>query len=162
MFVLADSVSTSTVSENGFATRKAEARPCRPHWHGTGAEGDMGSIRERDGKFFAQFVDGDARRRELLLDARNRREAALMLAELERRARRQREGLEPVVSRADNRTVVDLMVHWLGRLAGSPGYAQEANRVQVHIQCDAIGRVPLRTLRTERLNAFLAEKEQSG
>jgi hypothetical protein len=51
------------------------------------------------------LVDGDNRRRELRLDARNRREAALMLAELEQRSRRQRQAFEPMVSRDDKRTV---------------------------------------------------------
>ena len=66
------------------------------------------------------------------------------------------------MSRDDSRTVNDLMAHWLDCLEGSAGYAQEANRVRVHIQKGDIGRLPLRNLRTERLNAFLSEKEQGG
>jgi integrase len=161
-FESAVSVSTSTASESGFELRKAERSPFRPLAGPTIGERDMGSLRERDGNFFAQFVDGDNRRRELRVDARNRREAALMLAELEQRARRQRQGLEPVVSRDDSRRVSDLMAHWVECLKGSAGLPQEANRVQVHIQGGEIGRALLRTLRTERLNAFLSEKEQSG
>jgi hypothetical protein len=73
----------------------------------------MGSVFKRDGIWLLKFKDGGDTWVQERTKAQSKTEAKALLVELERRAERQRHGLEPLTQNPEGWTLADLMRWWL-------------------------------------------------
>ncbi len=122
----------------------------------------MASVYRKSGRWYVRYVNGAGRRVAVATVATTKRDAARVASELERRAWHQRQGLAPLPSDS-TWTVGDLAQWWIEAHASKLlGYETEKGRVRLHILEAPLAAVPVRSLDTARVNAYLAEREALG
>ena len=102
------------------------------------------------------------RRKVSLAEAKNREQAKRLEQDLRMKARRQREGLEPLAT--ENRwTLRDLLRWWLDTyVAGTPSERQEEGRFRLYFDGAGIIALPVAALNSAQLEVFLQYWSQKG
>ncbi len=111
----------------------------------------MASVYEKRGIWYANFKGADGRRRNVATKAETKTEARRLAAELERRAERQRHGLEPLPV-DDGRSLADLVRWWLGKWCPDASKSVEDSRLRKHVIGTPLGGLPLREVTSARLD----------
>jgi integrase len=111
----------------------------------------MGSILERGDKYYLKWTDAFGPPQRKVCAAKTKREASLLLAELELKVDRQKKGLEAMPVRAAEMTFAQLCAWWLKTKCSPNSLRQEESRLETHITSEPIGLEPLRTIDAARL-----------
>ena len=115
----------------------------------------------RDGRYILRWTDGTGRRRFRVSKAETKTEAKRLLRELERRAERQRFGIDPLPGDT-TLTLGEVCEWWLDHRCPPASAKTERLRLGRHVLTKPIGRLPLPRVTTERVEALLADLEKSG
>ncbi len=119
----------------------------------------MASVYEKAGKWYMRFKDHTGRWRDKVTKARTKTEARRMAEELERKAERQRLGLEEPPSEDRGGTLAELLEWWLETYsAGRPTHERNCYSIRRHLTDLELGRVQLADLTPGRIETFLQDK----
>ena len=121
----------------------------------------MGSVLKRGTKYYLKFKDAGGRPCRQVCAARTRRDAELLLAELELKVERQRRGLESLPSES-RLTLSGLCDWWLDNRCSPNSLERERTRLDKHVTKTALGGYPLKSVTTEVVQAHLAVIAKSG
>ncbi len=116
----------------------------------------MASVYMKGPSWYAQFKDGVGRRRLVRLQAKTKTEAKRLAEELERKAERQRMGLEPLPSDT-TMTLVDVCEWWLENRCPPRRVYNERKRLQRFILGAPIGQTPVKLLTSNSIEDVLRE-----
>lgn len=121
----------------------------------------MGSVFERGGKFYLKWRDAGGRRIRRVCAARTKKQALLLLAELELSVDRQRKGLEarPVES---GKTLGQVCEWWLETKCSKSSLKRETSRLRLHIVGSLAGDLPLLSVTTEALQERFDALKKAG
>jgi integrase len=118
---------------------------------------------KRPGKFYARWKDHAGVWRHTATKARTKTEAKQVAAELERRAWRQRMGLEQLGMQNGGGTVRELLTWWMETFSeGNPSHTKNASTIKNHLLTGSIAEVRLADLTKGRIEIFLDEKAKAG
>src|SRR5439155_18853568 len=96
----------------GNAALCSEQRACLAQAAGRGSDLAMASVFEKHGKYYARWKDAAGRWRKQATSCRTKRDARRDADDLERKAERQRKGLEPLAEDAPQMTFAQLFEWW--------------------------------------------------
>jgi integrase len=123
----------------------------------------MASIIERSGSWYAKFKGPDGRPRRERINAATKAEARRLADDLERKAERQRRGLEPLLPKNGGETVGQLVSWWLDTYSKrTASHAITEAVVKKHILSSSLAGVPVGLLTSGQVEAFLVEREGEG
>ncbi len=121
----------------------------------------MASVYAKAGKWYMRFKDSSGRWRDRVTKAHTKTEARRIADELERKAERQRLGLEERPPEDGGGTLGDLLRWWLDtHSAQSPSHPSNQSQITRHLLPSNLAALPLTAVTAPRLRAFLKEKEQ--
>jgi integrase len=123
----------------------------------------MASVYEKAGKWYMRVKDAGGRWRDKVTHARTKTEARRMADELERRAERQRLGLEArPLNDGGGALTVEEVVRWYCDmyLKDRPSYEPTMRALRIHI-APAIGHLPVGELTAARIETWLQGKAQA-
>ncbi len=121
----------------------------------------MASVYEKAGKWYMRVKDAGGRWRDKVTQARTKTEARRMADELERKAERQRLGLEERLPEDGGGTLAELLQWWLDNYSvNSPAHPSNLSQITRHLLPSSLAGLPLTAVTAPRLRAFLKEKEQ--
>jgi len=121
----------------------------------------MASVYEKAGKWYMRVKDAGGRWRDKVTQARTKTEARRMADELERKAERQRLGLEERLPEDGGGTLAELLRWWLDNYSiNSPAHPSNVSQITRHLLPSSLASLPLTAVTAPRLRAFLKEKEQ--
>jgi len=123
----------------------------------------MASVYEKAGKWYMRVKDAGGRWRDKVTQARTKTEARRMAEELERKAERQRLGLEPrPLEDGGEALTVEAVVRWYcdTYLKERPSYEPTMRALRLHIAPE-IGHLAVRDLTAARVETWLQGKAQA-
>jgi integrase len=121
------------------------------------------AYQKRPGKFHARWKDRNGEWRHTATKARTKGEAKQIAAELERRAWRQRMGLEQLVTPDGGGTVRELLTWWMETFSeGNTSHPKNASTIKRHLLAGKIAEVRLTELTRGRVETLLDEKTKEG
>ncbi len=123
----------------------------------------MASVYEKAGKWYLRFKDAGGRWRDKVTQARTKTEARRIAGELERKAERERLGLEPrSFEDGGVALTVEEVVRWYcdTYLKDRPSYEPTLRALRLHIAPE-IGHLPVRELTAARIETWLQGKAQA-
>jgi integrase len=121
----------------------------------------MASVYERNGRWVIRFKDAQGRWKAITTNARGKTEARRMAEDLERKAERQRLGLEAAPAADGGGTVDALLDWWLETYsAGAPAHASNVSYVRKHLIGSELGKLRLVDLRSGDIETFLQRKSR--
>ncbi len=121
----------------------------------------MGSILERNGRFYLKWRDATGRVRREVCVATTKREAKIRLAELELQAERRRLGLEELPTET-SLSLGDLCGWWLENKCSPNSKKVQTYNLGAHIIGQLIGKTPLRAVTTELIQTYLDKRLKGG
>jgi integrase len=121
----------------------------------------MGSVFERGGRFYLKFKDAGGRRLRQVCAAKTKRQAQLLLAELEIKIERQKRGLE-LLPAESGLTLGGLCEWWLENKCTPNSLERERCRLEKHILKVSLGTYPLKSVTTEAIQAHLLAMAKDG
>jgi integrase len=120
----------------------------------------MASVYEKAGKWYMRFKDSSGKWRDKVTKARTKTEARRLAEELERKAERQRFGMEERPPEDGGGTLAELMEWWLEKYsAGRPTHARNGYTIRRHIIGSELAPLRLVDLTPGKVETFLLEKE---
>ncbi len=123
----------------------------------------MASVYEKAGKWYMRVKDAGGRWRDKVTQARTKTEARRIADELERKAERQRLGLEPrPLEEGGEALTIEEVVRWYcdTYLKDRPSYEPTMRALRIHIAPE-IGGLPVRELSAARIETWLQGKAQA-
>ena len=121
----------------------------------------MASVFVRKSRWYVKFKDGVGRWRMQVVAARTKTEARRLADELERKAERQRLGLEALPSDS-SMTVAELARWWLDNRCPPTSKDKEEARLQLDVISKPIGELRLGFVTTETIEELLENKRRGG
>jgi integrase len=122
----------------------------------------MASVYERNNTWYLRYKDGRGKWRSVASTARTKTEARRLAGELERKAERQRLGLEELPPEDGGGTVAGLMQWWLERyVRRRPSYERTQCVVQSVIAPSELGGLRLMDATPAKIEAFLQERAET-
>ena len=121
----------------------------------------MASVYQKRGTWYLRFKDASGRWRGVASKAHTKTEAKRLAYELERKAERQRHGLDPLPSDS-NMTLGELCTWWLRERCPAASVAVEMKRLGRHVLATSLGALPLRAVTSAAIDARLREMEREG
>ncbi len=121
----------------------------------------MASVYQKRGTWYARVKDATGAWRALATKAANKTEARRLAQDLERRAERQRHGLDPLPSDA-TMSLGELCSWWLRERCPEASVDGERRRLELHVTRTALGDVPLAQVAPAALDGRLREMERDG
>lgn len=121
----------------------------------------MASVYERAGKWYLRWKAADGRWRDQVSTASTKTEARRLAGELERRAERQRLGLEPMPTDS-SMTLAQLCEWWLRERCPTSSASRERSRLRKHVIDKWLGRLPLVAVQAARIEERQREMEHDG
>jgi integrase len=122
----------------------------------------MPSVSERGGRWYVRYRDASGKWVRQVSTAETKTAARRLAAELERRAERQRLGLEPLAPADGGGTLAELLQWWLDTYSkGRPSYIGNVSSVKKHLIGAPIGALRLSDETSGRLEEFLQAKGAS-
>jgi len=121
----------------------------------------MASVYQRGTVWYARFRDASGRWRAMATRAQTKTEAKRMAGELERKAERQRLGLEVLPTDCDL-TFGELCEWWLKNRCPKGSLSREQSRLRKHVVSQPIGNVLVRQLTAGRIEDRIREMEVDG
>lgn len=120
----------------------------------------MASVYEKAGKWYMRFKNSEGKWRDRVTKARSKTEARRLADELERKAERQRLGMEERPPEDGGGTLWELLAWWLEKYsAGKPSHQRNWYTVRAHFMESALGAVRLVDLTPGKIETFMLEKE---
>jgi integrase len=121
------------------------------------------AVRNERGYWIARWKDATGRRRKRRAIPNTRRAAEAPAQELELRARRQLDGLEPLAPHDSGGSVGELLRWWLENYsAHQAAHSSNAISLRVHLLDSDLARLTLRALRPVDVTAFMDRKRRDG
>src|SRR2546428_12041208 len=121
----------------------------------------MASVYDKAGKWYLRWKGPDGRWRDQVSTARSKTEARRLAGELERRAERQRLGLEPLPTDS-SMTLGQLCDWWLRERCPKSSAYRERSRLRRHVMETALGALPLTAVPAARIEERQREMERAG
>jgi integrase len=123
----------------------------------------MASVYQKRGKgtWYLRVKDAAGRWTDIASSVRSKTEARRLAAELERKAERQRLGLEPLPTDC-TLNVGELVEWWLKERCPPASRSREESRLRKNVVRTALGAVPVRRLTSARVEDHLHELERAG
>src|SRR5258708_24488471 len=121
----------------------------------------MARVYERAGKWYLRWKGPDGRWRDQVSTAQSKTEARRLAGELERRAERQRLGLEALPSDS-SMTLGQLCEWWLRERCPASSAYRERSRLRRHVIDTALGTLPLIAVNAARIEERQREMERAG
>jgi len=123
----------------------------------------MASVYQKRGKgtWYLRVKDAAGRWTDVASTAHTKTEARRLAAELERKAERQRLGLEPLPTDCAL-SVGELVEWWLEERCPSASRSREQSRLRKNVVRTALGAVPVRRLTSARVEDHLHALERGG
>jgi len=121
----------------------------------------MASVYEKAGKWYLRWKGPDGRWRDQVSTTRSKTEARRLAGELERRAERQRLGLEPLPTDT-SMTLGRLCEWWLRERCPRSSVYRERSRLRRHILERPLGALPLTTVTAAPIEERQREMERAG
>jgi hypothetical protein len=109
----------------------------------------MASVYQKRGRWYARVKDATGAWRSLATRAATKTEAKRLASDLERRAERQRHGLEPLPSDS-TLTLGQMCTWWLGERCSPASAYRERRRLSRHVLAFALADVPLPSVTAAR------------
>ncbi len=113
----------------------------------------MASAYQKRGTYYVGFTDGSGKRRNVATAARTLTEARRIAAELERKAERQRLGLDPLPD--DSVTLGGACEAWLAGMRARPAFETSEAYIRLHVRETDLARTPLGRLTRAHVENFL-------
>ncbi len=121
----------------------------------------MASVYQKAGKFYMRVKDHNGQWRDRVTKARTKTEARRLAEDVERKAERQRLGLEELPPEDGGGTLAELLRWWLDTYSVSaPAHRSNKSAVERHLLTSSLARIPLNAVTDTRVEAFLQEKER--
>src|SRR2546426_3537233 len=121
----------------------------------------MASVYEKAGKWSLRWKGPDGRWRDQVSTARSKTEARRFAGELERRAERQRLGLEPLPTDS-SMTLGQLCAWWLKERCPTSSAYRERSRLRKQVIDTPLGALPLTMVNAARIEERQREMERAG
>jgi len=121
----------------------------------------MASVYEKASKWYLRWKGPDGRWRDQVSTARSKTGARRLAGELERRAERQRLGLEPLPTDS-SMTLGQLCDWWLRERCPKSSAYRERSRLRRHVMETALGALPLTAVTAARIEERQREMERAG
>lgn len=121
----------------------------------------MASVYKKRGTWYARVKDATGASRSLATKAANKTEARRLAHDLERRAERQRHGLEPAPGDS-SMTLGDLCAWWLRERCPEASADGEKRRIDLHVTRTDLGDLPVPHVTPAALDGRLRDMEQAG
>ena len=121
----------------------------------------MASVYKKGSTWYAQFNDATGRRKLLALDAKTKTEAKRLADDLERKAERQRMGIEPIITDS-TKTLAELCEWWLENRCNPRRIYNERKRLQRHVLDAPLGRIPVKHLTSKHVEDALRGMDRKG
>src|SRR5207248_3394098 len=123
----------------------------------------MASVYQKCGKgtWYLRVKDADGRWTDVASTALSKTEARRLAAEVERKAERQRLGLEPLPTDC-TLSVGELVEWWLEERCRSASRSREQSRLRKNVVRTKLGAVPVRGLISARVEDHLHELDRAG
>ena len=121
----------------------------------------MAGVYLKRGKWYARLKDGTGRWRGVATTARSKTEAKRLASDMERKAERQRFGLEPLPSDF-TLTLAGLCEWWLRERCTERSISAESSRLGKHVIETRLGKEPLRFVTSARIDEHLRSMEKQG
>src|SRR3954469_12630452 len=116
----------------------------------------MASVYQKRGTWYASVIDATGRRRNLSTKARTKTEARRLADEIERKAERQRLGIEAPDSATSDLTLAALCDWWTATyLRNSPSRVTTERTLRKHLSGNAIAALPVHVVTAQAIEAFL-------
>ena len=123
----------------------------------------MASVFERNGRWYLRVKDGVGLWRKILSSARTKTEARRLAEDYERRAERQRLGIEPLPPEDGGGTLDELLHWWLDTFSrSSPYHAGDVSTLTKHFFRSEVAALPLIAVTPARIELFLLDKSREG
>lgn len=119
----------------------------------------MASVYQKRGTWYARVKDAMGAWRSLATKAASKTEARRLAEDIERRAERQRHGLEPLPGDS-TMTLGELCAWWLRERCPAPSIEGERRRLDLHVTRAPLGNVPLAQVTPAALDGRLREMER--
>jgi len=121
----------------------------------------MASVYQKRGRWYAHIKDAQGAWRCLATMATSKGEARRLASDLERRAERQRLGLEPLPGNS-SMTLRELCEWWLDERCPEASAEGERRRLELHVMATPLGAIPLAQVSTAALDRRLNEMKRAG
>ena len=122
----------------------------------------MASVYEKNGKWYLRVKDAGGHWKDRVSKAKTKTEARRLAEDLERKAERQRHGLEPLMPENGGGTLRELLRWWLDTYSrGTPSHERNEYTVERHLLDASIARLRLQALTTSDVENFLHAKSES-
>lgn len=121
----------------------------------------MASVYEKAGKWYLRWKAADGRWRDQVSTAQSKTEARRLAGELERRAERQRLGLEPLPT-ASSMILGELCEWWLRERCPVSSAYRECSRLRRHVIDTSLATLPLIAVTAARIEERQREMERAG
>jgi len=123
----------------------------------------MASVYQKRGRttWYLRVRDAAGRWQDIASTAATKTEAKRLAADLERKAERQRLGLEPLPTDC-KLTVGELVEWWLRERCPAASHEREQSRLRKNVIATRLGEVPVRHLTSARVDDHLHELERAG
>src|SRR5512133_1421969 len=121
----------------------------------------MASVYLKRGTWYARVKDATGAWRSLATKAASKTEARRLAEDIERRAERQRHGLEPLPGDS-TMTLGELCAWWLRERCPAPSVEGERRRLDLHVTRTPLGDVPLAQVTPAALDGRLRDMERDG
>ncbi len=121
----------------------------------------MASVYLKAGKWYLRWKTPDGHWRDQVSTARSKTEARRLAGELERRAERQRLGLEPLPTDS-SMTLGQLCDWWLRERCPAPSVYRERSRLRRHVLETPLGALPLTAVTAARVEERQRDMERAG
>ncbi len=119
----------------------------------------MASVYQRGTTWYVRYRDSRGRWRSQASTATNKTEARRLAGELERRAERQRLGLEPLPAEDGGGTLGELLEWWLETYsANAPSHAQNTSAIGKHLLSSQLASLTLAEVTSGHIETFLQER----
>ncbi|MFC1610707.1 tyrosine-type recombinase/integrase [Myxococcota bacterium] len=121
----------------------------------------MASVFKRADRWYLHYKDASGRWRRRVSTARTKTEARRMVEDLQRRADRQRMGLEPMETGCENQTIDELMDWWLTTYSkGTPSHEVNQYAVRKHLIGTSLSKISLAALTSGEIERFIQAKSK--
>ena len=121
----------------------------------------MASVFLQRGVWYLSLKSGAGAWVKVRTAATTKTEARRLLLEADRKAERERLGLDPLAPEDGGGTVAELIAWWLENvMAGKSSHGTEESRVRVHLLKSELAPMKLAQVRAEHVEAFLAAKSR--